>query len=94
MLIGAPLMTSSALQLEKNIRPKVVVNGNQHQAPTFVFKLELSDLPVFLLDPQNQTRTWTMSCDLVQRVDLLLVLSGDTQVGFLIRFFDQQHRPS
>lgn len=84
MLIGAPLMKSSALQLEKkkNMRPKVVVNSNKREAPTFVFQLELSDLTVLLLDPQDQTRTWTMSCDLVQRVDLLLVLSEDTHAGF------------
>lgn len=48
--------------------------------PTFVFKLKLSDLTVFLLDPQNQARTWTMSCNLVQCVNFFLVLAGDKQM--------------
>lgn len=48
--------------------------------PTFVFKLKLSDLTVFLLDPQNQTRTWTMSGNLVQCVNFFLVLTGDNQI--------------
>lgn len=44
---------------------------------TFVFLLELSDLTVFLLNSQNQTRSRSMSCDLVEWINLFLVLSRE-----------------
>lgn len=74
--IGVPPMTSWALQLDRKIRTKVPL-VNRRQAPTFVFMLELSDLTVLLLDPQNQTRARTMSRNLVQTVDLFLILPVD-----------------
>lgn len=75
---------SSVIKKIKSDKGPPPINGNfsnnRKQMPTFVFKLKLSDLTVFLLDPQNQTRTWTMSGNLVQCVNFFLVLTGDNQI--------------
>lgn len=77
MQTGVPPTTSSALrqkQRNQTHKSSTATPGKTNKPPTFVFKLELSDLAVFLLDPQNQTRTWAMSCNLVECVDFFLVL--------------------